>query len=53
MVLPAGFLPDGIPVGLGLMGRPFAEPTLFAMAAGYEANTNHRLLPPTTPPLSD
>jgi Asp-tRNA(Asn)/Glu-tRNA(Gln) amidotransferase A subunit family amidase len=51
MELPIGFLPDGIPVGMELMGRPFAEPTLFAMAAGYEAHTDHRYLPPTTPPL--
>lgn len=36
---------------LELRGRPFAEPTLLAMAAGYEAHTSHRALPPLTPPL--
>ena len=51
MVVPAGFTADGLPIGLELMGRPFAEPTLIAIAAGYEAHTNHRSLPPTTPPL--
>ena len=51
MVVPAGFTSDGLPIGLELMGRPFAEPTLIAIAAGYEAHTNHRMLPPTTPPL--
>ena len=51
IVLPTGFTSDGLPVGLELMGRPFAEPTLIAIAAGYEAHTNHRMLPPTTPPL--
>jgi Asp-tRNA(Asn)/Glu-tRNA(Gln) amidotransferase A subunit family amidase len=51
MVVPAGFTSEGLPVGFELMGRPFAEPTLIAMAAGYEAHTDHRILPPTTPPL--
>jgi amidase len=51
MVVPAGFTSEGLPVAFELMGRPFAEPTLIAMAAGYEAHTDHRLLPPTTPPL--
>jgi Asp-tRNA(Asn)/Glu-tRNA(Gln) amidotransferase A subunit family amidase len=51
MVVPAGFTSDGLPIGLELIGRPFAEPTLIALAAGYEAHTNHRSLPPTTPPL--
>src|SRR5215210_6934846 len=51
MVVPAGFTSDGLPIGLEFMGRPFAERTLIAIAAGYEAHTNHRSLPPTTPPL--
>jgi Asp-tRNA(Asn)/Glu-tRNA(Gln) amidotransferase A subunit family amidase len=51
MVVPAGFTSDGLPIGLELMGRPFAESTLIAVAAGYEADTNHRSLPPTTPSL--
>jgi amidase len=51
LALPVGFVADGLPVGLELMGRPFAEETLIAIAAGYEAHTDHRRLPPTTPPL--
>lgn len=51
LVVPTGFTSDGLPVGLELMGRPFAEPTLISIAAGYEAHTNHRILPPATPPL--
>jgi len=49
--VPIGFTADGLPVGIELMGRPFAEETLIAMAAGYEAHTDHRRLPSTTPPL--
>lgn len=49
--LPIGFTPGGLPFGLELMGRPFAEETLISMAAGFEAHTDHRRLPPTTPPL--
>jgi Asp-tRNA(Asn)/Glu-tRNA(Gln) amidotransferase A subunit family amidase len=33
------------------MGRQFDEETLIAMAAGWEAHTDHRRLPPTTPAL--
>jgi len=49
--VPIGFTSEGLPVGLELMGRPFAEETLISMAAGYEAHTDHRRLPPTTPAL--
>jgi Asp-tRNA(Asn)/Glu-tRNA(Gln) amidotransferase A subunit family amidase len=51
MAIPAGFTSDGLPVGLELMGRAFDEATLISIAAGYEAHTQHRRLPPTTPPL--
>ena len=52
IALPAGFTPDGLPVGLELLGRPFAESTLIALAAGFEAHTDHRVLPPSMPPLA-
>ena len=51
LVIPTGFTPDGFPTGVDLMGRPFDESTLLAMAAGWEAHTSHRILPPLTPPL--
>jgi Asp-tRNA(Asn)/Glu-tRNA(Gln) amidotransferase A subunit family amidase len=51
IVVPAGFTSRGLPIGLELMGRPFSEATLIAVAAGYEAHTDHRRLPPATPPL--
>jgi len=51
MSVPMGFTSEGLAVGLELTGRPFEEETQIAVAAGYEAHTNHQLLPPTTPPL--
>lgn len=53
IVLPAGFTSGGLPVGLELMGRPFSETTLIAIASGYEAHTDHRMLPPTTPAIEE
>ncbi|HZT06131.1 MAG TPA: hypothetical protein VFC51_03810, partial [Chloroflexota bacterium] len=49
--VPAGFSPNGLPVGLELLGRPFAEGALFRIAFAYEQATSHRRPPPTTPPL--
>ncbi|MFC5177758.1 amidase [Nocardioides taihuensis] len=51
LAVPVGFASDGLPVGLELMGRAFDEATLISIAAGYEAHTHQRKLPPTTPPL--
>jgi Asp-tRNA(Asn)/Glu-tRNA(Gln) amidotransferase A subunit family amidase len=42
MSVPAGFTPGGFPVGLELLGRPFAEPTLI----GSPSATSR----PRTPP---
>ena len=46
--VPAGFTPRGLPVGLQLVGRPFAEATLLRVAAAYQRLTDwHERLPPT------
>ena len=52
MTVPAGFTPEGLPVGITFFGRPYAEATLLKLASGYEAGTHHRQPPKTTPALS-
>jgi amidase len=51
MVVPAGFTPQGLPVGITFFGRPYSEPTLFKFAYAYEQATHHRRPPKTTPAL--
>lgn len=44
--VPAGFSADGLPLGFQLVGRPFAEATLFAAGAAYQrATTWHERAP--------
>lgn len=43
--VPAGFTRGGFPVGMELLGRPFAEPTLLALAYAFEHSTRHRRPP--------
>jgi amidase len=50
---PAGFTPDGMPIGLELLGRPLDDARLVAMAYDYEQATRPRRAPSTTPPLLD
>ena len=49
ITVPAGFTPEGVPVGLELTGRPYAEATLFRLAAGFERETGHRRAPTACP----
>jgi len=51
MTVPAGFTTDGLPVGMEILARPFAEGTLFRLAYAYEQGTRHRRPPGTTPAL--
>lgn len=51
-VVPMGFTPDGLPVGLEILGRPWSEPLLIKLASGFEAVTKNRRLPLTTPALA-
>lgn len=40
LAVPCGFDPDGLPVGMQLIGRPFDEATLFRIGAAYQALTD-------------
>jgi amidase len=52
ITVPAGFTAGGFPVGVELLGRPFAEATLLGLAFSYESATRHRRAPDSTPPLT-
>lgn len=51
IVVPVGLHPDGLPIAVEFLGRPFAEDTLVRLAAAYERVRGPRPLPPTTPRL--
>jgi Asp-tRNA(Asn)/Glu-tRNA(Gln) amidotransferase A subunit family amidase len=50
--VPGGFTPDGLPVGMELLGRPWSEPQLIKFAYAYEQATHHRRPPVSAPPLN-
>jgi hypothetical protein len=51
--MPAGFTPDGLPIGVELLGRPLADARLVSLAFDYEQSVHPRRPPPTTPPLEN
>ncbi len=46
LALPAGFSPDGLPVGIQIAGPPFAEATLFEFGHAFQRVTDHHLRAP-------
>src|SRR5215813_13654628 len=52
IVVPAGFTPDGLPVGIELLGRSWTEPQLIRLAYAYEQSTHHRRPPISMPALN-
>jgi len=45
--VPCGFDPNGLPIGLQIAGRPFAEARVLKIADAYQRETDfHRRLPP-------
>ena len=59
VVVPAGFSPAsatapiGVPVGMELLGRPFAEPALLGLAYAWERREGPRRPPPGLPGMAD
>ncbi|HYN06649.1 MAG TPA: amidase family protein [Vicinamibacterales bacterium] len=51
--VPAGFTPDGLPVGIEFVGRAFSEPDLLKLGAAFERATHAHRPPASTPPLGD
>ena len=49
--VPGGMTPDGMPLGIEFLGRPFSEPTLLNIAYAYEQGTLHRAPPVSVPAL--
>jgi len=49
--VPGGTTDDGVPVGLELMGVPYDDHSLVALAYAYDQVADTRVAPPTAPPL--
>jgi len=47
--VPAGYTAAGLPVGVELLGRAWAEPRLLSLGFAYEQATRRRRLPASTP----
>lgn len=47
-----GPTPAKLPVGMDIVGRPFAEPVILKIAAAFEQATHHRSPPPDFGPLA-
>jgi amidase len=43
--MPAGFTPDGIPVGMEVLGTPLTEKKMLRFASAWEKATDHRKAP--------
>ncbi len=50
--VPSGYLGQGLPVGLQILGRAWDEAKIISYAYAYEQATHYRRPPASTPPLS-
>ena len=51
--VPVGFTNQGLPIGMEMIGRTLDDARLVAFAYAFEAGTDHRRTPWSTPPLVD
>ena len=51
LIVPAGFTPNGLPVGISFVGRAFSEATLFGLGYAFEQAARARRDPVHAPPL--
>lgn len=51
LAVPAGFTEDGVPIGVDLLGAPFAEAELLSLGYGIEQSLKPRRAPFSTPAL--
>jgi aspartyl-tRNA(Asn)/glutamyl-tRNA(Gln) amidotransferase subunit A len=49
--IPCGFSSSGLPIGLQIVGAPFAETTVLAVARGYEQATDWHTRRPALKPV--
>lgn len=52
ITVPAGFMAEGLPVGIEMLGRPFADARLVALAFAFEQLGPRRRAPFSTPALA-
>ncbi len=52
LTVPMGFVHDGLPAGLQMLGDAWSEPTLIGLAYAFEHATRHRRPPSTTPEIA-
>jgi Asp-tRNA(Asn)/Glu-tRNA(Gln) amidotransferase A subunit family amidase len=50
--VPSGYLGEGLPVGLQILGRAWDESKIISYAFAYEQATHYRRPPPSVPPLT-
>ena len=49
--VPAGFTDGGVPVGMEILGLPYREGDLLALAYAFEQATGHRRAPESAPEI--